>query len=626
MIKNLWRVKLILLVFLSQSFFHNSYAQDDVAKDDTSKDSTNKDSTGENKIFPGIFKKDKTPPPGLPVVITVEGLDDAEKANALAYLEISKYKERPELNEKMLKIYHKRAEKNIKASLQPFGFYQAEVDGSLTQDSSGVWQAHYQVKAGERVKITKIDIKITGGGAEEAKVIALKEKVALQENHFLDHELYETEKSKLITEIGKLGYSKVKFEKKQLLIDPEKNTAEITLYIDTGKQFFLGEFRLHQDFLQPKLINKYIVGVQPGDPYSQKNLLELQQLLSASGYFSIVNVKPEFADVEQQKVPIDITLTAAKKHRLSFGGGYDTDVGINVSAGWKNRLLNSYGHHSDVLLKLSSVKTRLKGTYWIPIGNPKYERLSIMANLESETLDDVEWDVFDLETAYNFKWRDWSNKLYLEYKIENSTVDGLDSETNQLLSIGGEMQGAFFEEGAYPRKGWAAYADLRGTPAFSLSDTAYIRAHLKSKIIFPVLEGGRLILRGELGFAEVDEIIHYPGSLRFFAGGDQSVRGYDWKSLGSTTEDGSVIGGRNVITTSLEYNHKILSDWAAAGFVDAGNAYDDKLDKLYYGAGFGARWISPVGLIRFDLGFPLNEDDLISSSSTHFYFGFEVNL
>ena len=90
---------------------------------------------------------------------------------------------------------------------------------------------------------------------------------------------------------------------------------------------------------------------------------------------------------------------------------------------------------------------------------------------------------------------------------------------------------------------------------------------------------------------------------------------------------GDVIGGKNVVTASIEYNYKIHEQWAAAVFIDTGNAFNDELDKLYYGAGFGARWISPIGLIRADMGWPVNADDEVTKlSSLVFYFGFEVSL
>ena len=87
-----------------------------------------------------------------------------------------------------------------------------------------------------------------------------------------------------------------------------------------------------------------------------------------------------------------------------------------------------------------------------------------------------------------------------------------------------------------------------------------------------------------------------------------------------------MIGGKNVVTGSIEYDHQVSTDWVLAGFVDAGNAYNDQLNTIFYGAGFGLRYISPVGLVRADLGFPIKSDDDISDDNFVFYFGFEMSL
>ena len=572
-------------------------------------------------------KADIEKSPVLVINVVVDGLTKEQKANAMIYLKIEKNKKNPDLNERWLKRLHSRAVENIKQSLHPFGYYQAEVKSKLKQNDSGDWLAHYQVTPGERVRINSIDLQINGSGAKAVDIIALKAKYAIKKNDYLDHELYESAKTDLMSSIGILGYNDVKIEKKQLLIDPKKNIADIILHINTGEQFFLGELRIHQDILRPDFVSKFITDVKPGDPYSQERLLNIQQLLVKSGYFSIVDIKPAFEEVEQHKVPIDINLSPAKRHKLSFGVGYDTQIDLNASFGWQNRLLNSYGHHSDLLLKLSDVKSLLRATYWIPVGEPGEEKIGVTSSIEKETLDDVEWTAFNLEAAYYFNWYDFKTNIFTEYKNESASSDHSSTETTQLLSFGIRMEGAFFEEGIYPRRGWSGFAGLRGSPAVALTDTAYMRLHLKSRIFFPLFDSGRLLLRGELGLAEVDTFEKYPASLRFFAGGDQSIRGYDWKSIGPLNADGDVVGGRNIITTSIEYNHKISQTWIAATFLDAGNAYNNDLNKLYYGAGVGARWISPIGLVKFDLGWPINAADrVVDSSSPVLYFGFEVNL
>src|SRR5690606_2460729 len=131
----------------------------------------------------------------------------------------------------------------------------------------------------------------------------------------------------------------------------------------------------------------------------------------------------------------------------------------------------------------------------------------------------------------------------------------------------------------------------------------------RAKLIFPLL-GGRIISRADAGFTEADELIELPSSVRFFAGGDNSVRGYAYESLGPTNDDGDVVGGRHLLTGSIEYDHLFLPSWSAAIFIDGGNAFDtvDTFEALY-GYGVGIRWRSPIGPIRLDVAGPSDQRD-----------------
>jgi len=263
----------------------------------------------------------------------------------------------------------------------------------------------------------------------------------------------------------------------------------------------------------------------------------------------------------------------------------------------------------------------------MPVGQPNTDKIGITSKFETEKTDDTSRDTFDLEATWVFKWQDWHSKLFTEYKFEHFESGDQPETTTRLFSMGGRVEGMFIENKPYPKKGWSAHIELRGAPNLIWSDTRYLRLHLKSRRLFPVRDKGRFILRGEIGLANVADFEFYPNSLRFFAGGDQSVRGYDWKSLGPKDKSGQVVGGKNVLSASLEYNYQVHEKWLAAIFLDMGNAYNSRLDKLYFGAGFGARWLSPVGMIRTDLGWPINEDNKQTKlDSMVFYLGFEVNL
>ncbi|MCW8929557.1 MAG: autotransporter assembly complex protein TamA [Gammaproteobacteria bacterium] len=568
----------------------------------------------------------KTPSTQLKVEIIITGIDGELKKNALDYIELKKSLNDPHFSEVWLKKLHKKADKNISDALQPFGYYQVKVNSKLEKKSTNNWQATYSVTPGALVRIIDPEIIIEGPGKNDPNVISLIANFPIKHGDSLHHNNYDTAKEKLISDIGRLGYTQIKTQQSKVIVNPQKNTAKLNINLLSGEKYSLGHFYFHQDFLHEEFIRSYIKDIKKGEPLSQENLLELQNALLNSAYFSSVNIKPDFSREENNQVPIDITLKPAKRHKFSLGAGYDTEIEANVSFRWQHRRLNKYGHNSDVMTKLSSKKSVLQGAYWIPVGDPSKDKIGIISKFETEDTDNTDRDTFDLETGYWFNWKNWSTSLFTEYKYEEFTSGDEPEINTELLSLGARIEQTHFEKALFPRKGWALFAEIRGANAGLLSDIDYTRLYLKSRLLLPIIDNGRLILRTEFGFAETSDFDQYPSSLRFYAGGDQSVRGYKWKALGPKDKEDNVIGGRNVLTGSIEYNHQVSEKWVIAGFLDAGNAYNDELDKVYSGAGFGARWIAPFGLVRTDLGFPLQSDDDISDDNVVLYFGFEVTL
>ena len=133
-------------------------------------------------------------------------------------------------------------------------------------------------------------------------------------------------------------------------------------------------------------------------------------------------------------------------------------------------------------------------------------------------------------------------------------------------------------------------------------------------------------MRGELGHTFTDTVNELPPSLRFYAGGDRSIRGYGWREVGPRI-DGSdrgrmyAIGAKNVVTGSVEFERYFTPTWGAAVFVDSGSAFNNRPDWRT-GVGIGARWKSPVGPIRIDIARGLDQPD----SSFQLYIGLGADL
>jgi translocation and assembly module TamA len=128
-----------------------------------------------------------------------------------------------------------------------------------------------------------------------------------------------------------------------------------------------------------------------------------------------------------------------------------------------------------------------------------------------------------------------------------------------------------------------------------------------------------LLLRTDLGTLLTSDFDSVPLNMRFYAGGDQSVRGFDYQSLSPRDATGQAVGAANLITASSEYAWRLTQRWRLAAFVDTGNAFDSLNDGLATGAGVGVRWISPVGPVRLDVAWGVSES--ASSPRIHFFMG-----
>ena len=148
----------------------------------------------------------------------------------------------------------------------------------------------------------------------------------------------------------------------------------------------------------------------------------------------------------------------------------------------------------------------------------------------------------------------------------------------------------------------------RGAPGSLVSDTWFAQVRADGKWIHAFGDNQRLIVRGTLGAEKTGNFDDLPPELRFFAGGDRSIRGYVYQEIGVVNSKGLVIGGEDLIVASTEYEYYFKPNWGIATFVDTGDAYTGfNTFKLRIGTGLGLRWRSPVGMVRADIGVPVND-------------------
>jgi translocation and assembly module TamA len=276
--------------------------------------------------------------------------------------------------------------------------------------------------------------------------------------------------------------------------------------------------------------------------------------------------------------------------------------------GWENRYINKRGHRMSAGTKLSQVKNSLLADYKIPFWSQTISEVGFNAELQQSETDTSESESMSIGSYYKTTRWGWDEIGSLRLLTENYDVS-VDSDTSTLLIPSVSWTRVWADDSIYTKKGVKLSVALSAANELLLSDTSFEQVVLNAKYIHSIGEHGRVIARSTLGVTQVEDFDRLPSSLRFFAGGDNSIRGFDYESLGPTGPDGDVEGGRYLAIGSLEYENMFWDNWGGAVFTDFGNAMNRLGDPIEYSVGFGLRWRSPVGLIRVDIAQGLSDDE-----------------
>lgn len=538
------------------------------------------------------------------VDVSVEGVTGAVRDNVLASLSLYLERERADISAARVRRLHQNAVEEIRTALRPFGYYRPRIDAMLRETPEG-WSARYDIEPGPPVLITTVAVNLTGAGADELGFRALADQFPIARGDPLNHALYEQAKQRFETLASERGYFDLRFTRREIRLDLEAYEAGIYLDVDTGPRYRFGEIIIDQDLLEPELLRRY-VRLEPGEPYTTAALLDLQNALSSSNYFADVQVEADPREAKDHAIPVHVRLTPRKRDKYTFGVGYGTDTGARGQIGWERFYLNRQGHHTRVELRGSGIEKSVSAGYFIPIRNPRTDQLAFTGGYEELDTRTFEAKTRRLAVGRTTVRGRTYETLSLTHLREDFII-GSQTGLSTLLLPGVSWTYYWGEDRIYTRRGARVLLDLRGASENVASDTALFQARLQTKLILPISSFGRLLGRIEVGSTRIDNFNELPASLRFFAGGDVSVRGYAYNTLGPTDSTGDVIGGRRLLVGSIEYEQHITGSWAVAVFYDAGNALNEFSDPLKEGAGIGVRWRSPIGQIRLDAARALSD-------------------
>ena len=538
------------------------------------------------------------------VQVELFGIDDEVRASARATLGIAAAARSGRLEEAEVRRLHARAPAELRTVMRAYGRYRASVESHLT-NTDGTWRARYVVEPGPPVVVAEVGVRVTGPGADAPAIRSAAAAFPLAQGDVLNHMTYMSGKANLREAASEGGFLDAAFDTSEIRIDADMRSAVIRLDFSTGPRFRFGEVRWRQDVLHPEFLTGY-PEFREGEPFDLNEMIALQKRLGDLPYFSTVEVVPRRDRAEDGRIPVDVNLTPGKPQRWLLGVGFGTDTGVHGRAGLELRRINRRAHRAETDVEISGIERTAAAQYFVPWPYPRTELLTLSAGFQD--LDPQTSESKTLRLAASLaRGRGGVRQTYtLTYQREEFRV-GPDAATSDLLipELGWSFVRA--DDRVYARRGLRLRVRLRGAAEQALSDAAFGQISGGAKWIGSPFFRTRVLVRGEGGYTQTEQFRSLPPSIRFFAGGAQSVRGYAFQGLGPVDEEGRVIGGEALVVGSVELEQRVLEDWGVAAFYDLGNAMRSLRDPLEDGAGAGLRWISPIGLVRADVAWALSE-------------------
>ena len=526
--------------------------------------------------------------------------------------------------ESRLEYLMSEAQTEARDALEPFGYYSPEitVDAARPGGEDEHITVVVNVAKGEPVRVRSSDLSIEGEGGDDRY---LKEDLAAFLPHvgdIFDHTTYETSKTQIVRRLADRGYFDADFIHRRVEVTRAERAADIDLTWASGIRYDMGATTFHQDKFKPGLLDK-LVYWEEGSYFHQGKLDRLRESLVGLDYFNNIDIQAKPENAVDGRVPIDVNLTLAKRDVYTTGLSYGTESGAGVRFGLERRYVNSRGHKLDTQLDYAQKRKNFVTRYRIPAF--KYLDGWYTATLQAydEQTDYIDTRLLKFTASRSGEINEKLTALVslntLRERWAYTVADDGEGALAPIVyryatftypEISAEY--ANVDNRSFPRAGIAGSLSVRGGLDGAGSDANFGQVHVQARWFKGVGASDRFILRGELGHTFTDGLNAMPPSLRYYAGGDRSIRGYQYREVGprvETDEGKFSIGAKNVVTGSAEYEHYFNASWGGAVFVDSGSAFDGSDIEWRTGVGVGVRWKSPVGAVRIDLARGLNDPD-----------------
>ena len=494
----------------------------------------------------------------------------------------------------------------VATALQPYGYYNSETNVVIDDGD----KVTVNVSLNAPLTINKVTREIIGAGREDKAFRERFNALKLKEGDVLNQTIYESFKSSMFNYALSNGYFDFYWQATRLDLVRGAKQANVLLIAQSGPQYQFGELKIVGEDKAKAIISR-LKPFETGDAYSSAVLSDFNRRLNQSGYFNRVIARPVVSDAEGLRVPVEVSLQHRPTDAFNVSLGAATDTGPRVRLGWERPWVNDKGHSVSSDIFISEPEQSVTADYRIPMKNITRDYASIEAGYQFIEYANTSFESETLSLSAHRYWQKndspWQHDGSITYLRETYDQGELNTNTTSLVLPGYSL--TYRNKDSELNISNGSYIQMLaqyGKEGFG-SDIDFAKAVVEATLIRTFNDVHRISLRGEAGAIKTNSFDEVPTSLRFYAGGDQSVRGFDYREISPTAdvidpETGELvtdsIGGKYLLTTSVEYAYRVADNWRVAAFVDAGTATNDTSTTLTYSVGPGVHWLSPIGPVR----------------------------
>ncbi|WEE76891.1 BamA/TamA family outer membrane protein [Comamonas testosteroni] len=579
-----------------------------------------------------------------PPAFTLE-VDAPKQVRALLeqHLELKRFRHQPDLQRRELTRLLGATDANVRELIGTLGYFSPTVTVELTDtpEEEAPRKVVVRVDPGPPTIIEKSEVRFAGINASDelgtSQRLQIEETWPLQAGEQFSQSAWSSAKSGGLKELQKRRYPLARIDTSLADVDADTNKAQVSVSYDPGPAYTFGPLQIDGAERYDPVRTARIARLPEGQEYDLQSMLDAQQRLVSSGYYDSVFLS--LADSPQQAAtdaerdeqrknqgaaitsPVIAKVREAKLQKWVFGVGLSTDTGPRLSIDHTYNKVPGLNWRAVSKLQLDR-KNPLISTQLVGLPGEDLWRWFASGKLERAPAGDFYTNSAQMRFGRSKAEDRIERNMYLQYDYAKTQGAGAPPGASSLLANYG-WTARYFDNNLLPSSGFGLALEAGAGTTLTPQRSPFGRLTGRWLSLIPLGERdeetrrhSRLQLKAGIGAVMAKKDVDLPTTIMFLTGGDNTVRGYGYQSIGARTENDRVIAGRYLAMGSVEWQRPITikgntQDFEHAVFIDAGTVGDD-INRLYTRVGFGTgiRWKSPVGPIQADLAWGAQEQQL----------------